>query len=270
MRVLAPGLMLLLLGATSLVSALPRPPEHRARTRSGAPTSSPVIVLGFLGGYVRHDNMLHTEVQLATRLRTEYPSRAYAEVFENHKANEAYAEVLQLLDTDHDGSLEEKEKNNARIILYGHSWGGAAVIALARQLEEDRVPVLLTIQVDSIARHHVDDAVVPANVSEAVNFYQPDSVLHGRPEIRAADPQRTKILGNFRFDYRTNPVSCSDDYPWLVRHFAKPHAEIECDPNVWNRVEGLIRAKITASSADWRVAVATKSSTHGALGQTGD
>jgi hypothetical protein len=29
-----------------------------------------------------------------------------------------------------------------------------------------------------------------------------------------------------------------------VRHFAKPHAEIECDPNVWGKVEALIRSKL--------------------------
>lgn len=258
MRRSALGLILALLGGTVVFSAGRKPARPLAVEPAVASAPSPVIVIGFLGGYVRHDDALHTEVQLAARLRSEYPELAHAEVFENHKAGEAYARVLELLDSDHDGNLSESEKRSARIILYGHSWGAAAVIGLARQLQKDSIPILLTIQVDSITRHHVDDALVPENVSEAVNFYQPNSVLHGRTEIRAEDPQRTKILGNFRFDYKSTPVSCSDSYPWLVRHFAKPHAEIECDPNVWNRVEDLIRAKIGPASADIPVAQNTE------------
>jgi Peptidase family S41 len=30
------------------------------------------------------------------------------------------------------------------------------------------------------------------NVAQAINFYQPDGILHGRPEIRAADPARSE------------------------------------------------------------------------------
>ncbi len=258
MRALGPGLAVVLLAAASLFASGEKMPARAGVGTTGARASSRVIVLGFLGGYVRHDDMLHTEVQLAARLRSAYPSLACAEVFENHKADEAYAEVLRLLDAGPDGSLGEAEKRNARIILYGHSWGASAAIDLARQLGRSSIPVLLTVQVDSITRHHQDDALIPANVSEAINFYQPNSVLHGQAEIRAADPRRTRILGNFRFDYKTNPVSCSDGYPWLVRHFAKPHAEIECDPSVWNRVEDLIRARITPSPNDLSVAQTKK------------
>jgi pimeloyl-ACP methyl ester carboxylesterase len=40
-----------------------------------------------------------------------------------------------------------------RVILFGHSWGTSAVVYLARELEQDRVPVALTIQVDSVRKH---------------------------------------------------------------------------------------------------------------------
>ena len=193
---------------------------------------------------MRPDNMLHVEVQLAARLREQYAPDTYTQVFENHREIEAYWKILELLDVDHSGSLSDEEKRNARIILYGHSWGASEAVELARQLEQDSIPVLLTIQVDSVMKHKENDALIPANVAEAANFYQTDSVLHGRPEIHAADPKRTRILGNFRFDYKANPISCADNYPWLVRHFAKPHAEIECDQNVWEQVEALIRAKL--------------------------
>jgi len=205
---------------------------------------SPVIILGFLGGFVRTDDKLHIEVQLASRLQADYSGLAHSEVFENHRGYQAYAEVLQLLDSDGDGTLSDEEKHNARIILYGHSWGASELVTVAQELQRDSIPVLLTIQVDSIAKRHENDAVIPGNVAEAVNFYQPRSVLHGRPEIRAADPARTMILGNFRFDYKDDPLACSEKSRWLVRHFAKPHAEIECDPAVWNRVESLIRSKL--------------------------
>jgi hypothetical protein len=112
--------------------------------------------------------------------------------------------------------------------------------------------VLLTIQVDSVEKHHENDALIPANVAEAANFYQPHGLLRGRPRIRAADPERTKILGNFRFDYSKLPVNCDGEYPWLVRVFARAHAEIECDPGVWNQVEDLIRSNLpsVASAAN--------------------
>ena len=263
MRVFLAGPVLVLLAVTSVVAfdeeIATRP---KIAPRATAPASSPIIVFGFLGGYVRPDNMLHVEVQLAARLRSEYAPDAYAEVFENHKEAEAYVKILRLLDANHSGKLSEDEKRHARIILYGHSWGGSETVELARQLEQDSIPVLLTIQVDSIVKRKEDDMLIPANVAEAVNFYQPDSVLHGRPEIRAADPRRTKILGNFRFDYKTSPIACSDDYPWLVRHFAKPHAEIECDPNVWDRVEALIRAKLPPTRSAASVPLAAESGGH--------
>jgi len=220
-------------------SAMARPPAATAPS-----AISPVIVIGFVGGYVSHDNMIHSEVQVAARLRAAYPVGVRAEAFENHKGSKAYAEVLSLLDANHDGKLSDDEKKNARIILYGHSWGGSQAVTLARQLQKIDIPVLLTIQVDSVGKHHQNDAVIPANVAEAANFYQPHGLLHGRSEIRAADPQRTKILGNFEFDYEKNPVKCGDDYPWWDRHMVKPHTLIECDPSVWNQVDDLIRGKL--------------------------
>ncbi len=208
---------------------------------------SPVVVIGFLGGFVRPDNSLHTIVQIAQRLRQDYASGVAVETFANRQGNKAYRQVLQLLDTDHDGKLSEAERRRARIVVYGHSWGASQTIALARRLEKQGIGVLLTIQVDSVAKPGEEDSVIPANVAEAVNFYQPSGLIHGQPEIRAADPSRTEILGNFRFDYSHHHVPC-DQFPWVSRVFMKPHLEIECDPRVWERVEALIRAKLPALS----------------------
>lgn len=103
--------------------------------------------------------------------------------------------------------------------------------------------MLLTIQVDSVAKLGEDDRLIPANVAQAVNFYQLNGILHGRREILAADPAHTRILGNFQSDYKTKSINC-DGYPWYARVFMKPHIEIESDPGVWKRVESLIRAEL--------------------------
>jgi hypothetical protein len=97
--------------------------------------------------------------------------------------------------------------------------------------------------VDSVAKIHEDDAIIPRNVAQAVNFYQTNGYLHGRAKIRAADTKRTNILGNFRFDYTQSAYNCGE-YPWYDRVFSKAHTQIECDPSVWKQVETLIRAQL--------------------------
>jgi hypothetical protein len=209
--------------------------------------NSPVIVIGFVGGFVKSDNSIHREVRLAAELRKDYPAGAYVQVFENHHPEVALQQIRLLLDTNHDGTLSIAEKQNARIIIYGHSWGASESVALSRALQQDGIPVLLTIQVDSVTKRGENDEVIPANVRQAVNFYQPDGIIHGRPEIRAADPSRTQILGNFRFDYKAAPVDCPQ-YPWFARAFEKTHIEIESDPRVWSQIESLIRAKLPTAA----------------------
>jgi pimeloyl-ACP methyl ester carboxylesterase len=214
-----------------------------------SPTAAPVIVIGFVGGFVKHDNLAHSEVQLAARLRQEYPTGVDVETFESYHGDNAQRKVLSLLDMNHDGTLTTREKQNGRIIIYGHSWGGSAAVALARKLGAESIPVLLTIQVDSVSKIHENDAVIPANVAQAANFYQPNGFLHGRSKIRAADPARTKIIGNFRFEYKGLPYTCQQ-YPWYDRVFGKSHTQIECDPAVWKRVESLIRSNLPLPTAE--------------------
>jgi len=164
-------------------------------------------------------------------------------MFENRQGQEARREILRLLDVNHDGRLSPQEKLDARIAIYGHSWGASETVTLARALGNDGIPVLLTVQVDSITKLGENDESIPANVAEAINFYQTRGLLRGRPQIRAADVSRTQILGNFHFDYKTSTVNC-EGYPWYARFFMKPHIQIESDPRVWGRVESLIRSKL--------------------------
>jgi hypothetical protein len=209
----------------------------------------PAMVIGFVGGFVKHNASAHSTVQVVDHLRNEYPAGVYVEAFENHRRQDAYREILRRLDLNKDGALSTEEKRNARIIIFGHSWGASETVTLARKLEKDGIPVLLTIQVDSVSKIGQNDSVIPANVGQAVNFYQPDGIIHGRPQIRAADPARTEIVGNFRFNYKTNPISC-EGYPWFDRVLVKAHTEIECDPKVWDQVESLIYSKLAPETRD--------------------
>lgn len=216
-----------------------------------------VIVIGFVGGFVGHENAVHSPVQLGQRLRKEFPAGVYVEVFENRRREEAHRKILEVLRNGKTGgkdgssgvsggtggALTDDEKKNAKIVIYGMSWGGSETVALARELEAEKIPVLLTVQVDSVAKIGENDGVIPANVAEAANFYQNDGLLHGRAEIRAADAKRTRILGNFRYEYKKKAMNC-EKYPWWDRWFTKYHTEIECDPEVWGRVEKLIQSKL--------------------------
>jgi hypothetical protein len=206
---------------------------------SGGNASAPVIVVGFVGGFVHRDDLRHSEVQLAQKLQSSHPEHLRVAMFQNWHRRAAHQTILRWLNTGGDGHVTDEEKRGAHIILFGHSWGGAAVISLARELQQEKIPVLLTIQVDSIAKPGHDDRVVPANVAYAVNFYQTRGLLHGRPRITAADPARTRILGDFFQNYNKPPAECSR-YPWLTRHLFSGHTAIECDPQVWSQIEDLI------------------------------
>jgi hypothetical protein len=204
----------------------------------------PAMVIGFVGGFVKHDARAHSTVQVVEHLRNEYREGVYVQSFANRHRDQAYKEILRRLDGNNDGTLSAEEKHNARIVIFGHSWGASETVTLARKLERDGIPVLLTIQVDSVAKVGQNDSVIPANVGQAINFYQPDGIVHGRPQIRAADPVHTEILGNFRYDYGAKPIRC-EGYPWFDRILVKAHTEIECDPKVWSQVESLIYKKLS-------------------------
>jgi pimeloyl-ACP methyl ester carboxylesterase len=164
-------------------------------------------------------------------------------VFANHDADSALKNVLQQLDTDKDGCLSATEKTAARVVIYGHSWGASETIALARRLNEMKIPVLLTVQVDSVQKPSHQDGLIPPNVGEAINFYQTEGFLHGRSTIAAMDPKATKILGNYQVSYKSQQVACPG-YPWFARAFMKPHIEIENDAAVWDKIEALIGTKV--------------------------
>jgi hypothetical protein len=200
---------------------------------------SHAIVVCFLGGFVHRDDPHHPEVELIRQLRQEYPTGTYFGLFENRHLNEAYRTIVRELNAESGTPAPGRDVQHARILLFGHSWGGSAVIRLARKLDRAGIPVALTVQVDSVAKPFSDDTLIPPNVAEAANFYQVHGLIHGPSSITAANPERTRIIGNFRRDYPTEPAACRN-FPWFSRFFTKGHIEIECDPNVWFEVKALL------------------------------
>jgi hypothetical protein len=198
------------------------------------------LVIGFLGGMDRWNDPHRGVRKVALKLR-DPSSGIFAESINNHHQKLALELIEKAFDWNHNGRLDPDERTRARIILYGHSLGGGAVVHLAQRLQTLGIPVLLTVQVDSVSSH---DGVIPANVAAAANLFQRDGpVIMGRREIRAADPSRTRILGNFQYEYRNKKIDMSDA-SWRRRAIAGAHAKMEVDPEVWSRVEGLIRDAI--------------------------
>ena len=236
-----------LVAAATLAAAVPVVIAADGAVVSRPPASPSCIVVGFVGGFVRHNNPNHGPVQLAERIERNVPKDTFVQVFENRHRKTAYATILRLLDSNHNGVLSAEEKARARIILFGHSWGASAVVLLSRELDRAGIPVLLTVQVDSVAKPWQKDGVIPDNVAAAVNFYQPHGLIHGRAEITAADPARTDILGNYRFDYQKQPVKC-EGTSWFGRTFMANHIESECDLHLWTRVEDLVRQRMEPQS----------------------
>ncbi|HVN17775.1 MAG TPA: hypothetical protein VMU05_03355, partial [Dongiaceae bacterium] len=205
------------------------------------------IVIGFVGGFVNHDDSKRPEVQFARFLQDRYSSTVHVEVFANREGKKALGWLLHQLDTDNDGVLTGAEKQHATIVIYGHSWGGSQAVTLARQLDRLGIRVRLTIQIDSVPKIWQSGSRIPANVDRAINFYQSEGLLHGRSTIHATDPGHTSILGNLQMTYKDHDVNC-DNYPWLIRVLSKPHHEIENDPGVWKQVDALIDYELSAET----------------------
>lgn len=215
--------------------------EQPLASRASLPPT--VIVVGFVGGFARNDDTRRPEVQIVQWLSEQDIYGLHAAAYENRRRTKARNEILHWLDVDGDGHLSPEEKQSARIILFGNSWGGSAAIKLARDLNRQGIPVMMTIEVDSINKLSGNDCLIPPNVAAAINFYQTRGLVHGCPSVRAANPERTSILGNYRFEYTSQPVGCRS-YSWSSRHFFKTHEAMACDPRVWSQIEEQIAANV--------------------------
>jgi len=198
------------------------------------------VVVGFLGGRGRWDDETREVRRAALRLRS--PERSiHVETFENRRRDVAERFVIEALDRDGSGEVEPNELRSSRLVVYGLSFGGAAVVKFARQLEPRGIPVALTVQIDSVGR---GDGRIPSNVEQALNLYQDNGwLIRGEHPVRADAPERTRLLGNVRFDYNQPPGSeiSLEGVPWWALVFRVAHARMTRDPAVWSLVEQTVR-----------------------------
>jgi hypothetical protein len=195
------------------------------------------LIIGFLGGRQLWDDDSRGVRQLAVKLDEMNLEKAEIETFQNRRRDLAMEFIHKALDRNEDDILDSQERASARLILYGQSLGGSAVVKLSEALEKIDIPVLLTVQVDSVG---FSDHLIPSNVSKAVNIYQSnDWIFSGEDEIMAIDPEATSIVANIEFDYSDKEVDMTAQ-PWQRRLFSTPHSMMDADPEVWALVEELI------------------------------
>lgn len=199
------------------------------------------LVVGVTGGFERWNSPNRPVRRLALDLQGGHHPNVYVVTIEHWHPRLALRVIRECLDQNKDGRIDDQERASVKLILYGHSMGGAAVVKLARQLKRLGVPVLLTLQVDSVGK---SDRIIPDNVLRAANFFQHSShLIRGRSDIRAEDPAKTNILGNFEYDYKDSKIDLSQASV-LERITHGAHAKMEFDPEVWTVVKSLILEEI--------------------------
>ena len=83
------------------------------------------LVIGFLGGRDRWDDDTKGVRQIALELRHR---GFFAETFGNKSRDVARDLVMEALDLDGNDRLDEREAQGVRLVVYGQSFGGAAVV----------------------------------------------------------------------------------------------------------------------------------------------
>ena len=154
-----------------------------------------MIVVGYVGGLDFPENPYSGIVQIRERLKKSESNGVCVETFSAYTWWHGYDWLMRRLKESEGEVPQAREGETPRIIIYGHSLGGWATLSLSRRLAAQRIPVELTVQVDSVG---LTDATVPSNVKEAANYYR-QAVLppYGRHKISAKDSSATEILGNY-------------------------------------------------------------------------
>ena len=195
------------------------------------------LVLGIVGGWERWDAPQRCIRRTADELQKLQLSGVWVETVENHKLYLAEELVRKAFDFDKSSELDDDERAAARLIIYGQSLGGRSTLWFCRWLNDLGIKVKLAVVVDSYGG---DSYIVPPNVAAAANLYQRDrGFIKGAPEIKAEDPERTKILGNWRYTYDGRDVPMPGE-PRMRRLFMGSHLKMEYDPEPWERVKELL------------------------------
>ena len=243
MRAFARALLGLALSAALAAPALAQRMRDFTTPQPMPPGSC--LVVGILGGINRWNDDHRPVRRTALELRREFP-HIYVETVENRHRKVALKLVRRALDTDRNGKLDSAERASACVILYGQSWGGMAMLRLARDLQKQGVPVRLAIEIDSVG---TGNRTVPANVARVANFYQRSGpLLRGHGNLPLENPRATEVLVNEEIDYSERNVDLSSVNP-VERAAGGTHIKMEFDPEIWRRVEQLVRDELRRSHA---------------------
>ena len=80
---------------TILAATMPQLSRAVDAVRPKAPVAPSNIVIGFVGGFVRHDNPHQGPVQFAQQIQRTVPKDTYVRVFENRRRKQAYETILR-------------------------------------------------------------------------------------------------------------------------------------------------------------------------------
>lgn len=160
----------------------------------GTSSTCRILYLGFVGGLEPPNDKYSGIVQIRQTLQDKEYSDVCAKSFSPYAWTEGRDWLLKYFPT-RAGRLTAQELDRApRVILLGHSMGGWAMLAVARELRSRDIPVELTIQVDSVG---ITDHTIPRNVKSAAIFHANDFLMFMTTKhLRREDPQHTKLVAD--------------------------------------------------------------------------
>jgi hypothetical protein len=106
-------------------------------TQTPTPANS-YLVIGFMGGVEAWDADKHNVRKVALKLRSLELPNVNVETVENRQWTLALQLIQNALDRNQDGKLDGQERASARVILYGHSLGGADVVKAGAEIKGNR------------------------------------------------------------------------------------------------------------------------------------
>lgn len=171
-----------------------------------------MIVVGFTGGMEGPDSTASGIVALQAHLEEHLDAETgvLTLTYNNFHWRRAAAKVMETVRARHSAGVPGMAQ--PLVVVHGHSWGAGSIGKFARLLRDDGLEISLAIYIDSFMWRNPR---VPANVRNAVNFYQRAGLLNGLPmrgksRLVPEDPERTRILGN----YRIRPQTESWGWSW--------------------------------------------------------
>lgn len=203
---------------------------------AGTPASADIVTAHFLGfGSQPTDDPPNGLTELDVSLRQTFGNNYNGTVYTYQDTQEAINDILS---SDIDS-----------LVLVGHSFGGQAVVNVARNLQSHGIIVDLTVQIDSVGS---DDDLLPENVRTGYNYYQQGDLINGETNVNAADPERTTI-SNFKveslYGVADNVISHTEiDNARFERTISEYQAIFGAQPDLHQRITGHVWATIPEPS----------------------